>query len=149
MYKEEYIKKANTPSDFKLYESRDGMFTDRIGPYFIRGRYPDITLGIRIFEHHSNLNGVAHGGLLMAFVDTIGGYIAAKAGEGPSVTANLNTNFIRPIPLGSWLEGKGKALKAGRKAIFVRVELTLEKQLVFTAEGIWQKINREKGIQKS
>jgi len=81
MYKEEFIDKANVPEGFKMYESRDGMFTDRIGPYFIKCRYPEVTLGMRIFQHHSNLNGVAHGGLLMAFVDTIGGYVAAKAGE--------------------------------------------------------------------
>ena len=60
MYKEEYIEKANIPKNFKIYESRDGMFTDRIGPYFIKGRYPEVILGMRIFEHHSNLNGVAH-----------------------------------------------------------------------------------------
>ena len=146
MYKEEFIKKANAPEGFKLYESRDGMFTDRIGPYFIKGRFPDAIIGIRIFEHHSNLNGVAHGGLLMAFVDTIGGYTAAKAGESASVTANFNANFIRPVPLGSWIEGKGKALKAGRKAVFIRVELTLDEKIVFSAEGILQKINKQKGI---
>ena len=50
---------------------------------------------------------------------------------------------------GKWVEGTGKALKTGRKAIFIRVELTLETKLIFTAEGIWQKINREKGILKS
>ena len=149
MYTEEYIDHANAPKNFKLYESRDGMFTDRIGPYFIKGRYPDVTMGIRILDHHSNMNGVSHGGLLMAFCDTLGGYIAAKAGEGPSVTANFNANFMRPAPLGAWIEGAGKALKIGRKAIFIRVELTLEKKLIFTAEGIWQKINREKGIPKS
>lgn len=149
MYKEKYIEQANAPDDFKLYESRDGMFSDRIGPYFIKGKYPNVTMGIRILEHHSNYNGVSHGGLLMAFVDTIGGYIAAKAGEGPSVTANFNANFMRPAPVGAWIEGTGKALKTGRKAIFIRVELTLKKKLVFTAEGIWQKINREKGILKS
>ena len=147
MYKEEFIKKANAPEGFKLYESRDGMFTDRIGPYFIKGRFPDAIIGIRIFEHHSNLNGVAHGGLLMAFVDSIGGYTAAKAGASASVTANFNANFIRPVPLGSWIEGKGKALKAGRKAVFIRVELTLDEKIVFSAEGIWQKINKQKGIQ--
>ena len=67
----------------------------------------------------------------MAFVDSIGGYIAAKAGEGPSVTANFNANFMRPAPVGAWIEGTGKALKVGRKAIFIRVELTLEKKLIF------------------
>ena len=146
MYKEEYIKVADAPEDFKVYESRDGMFSDRIGPYFIKGRYPDVIMGIRILDHHSNLNGVSHGGLLMAFVNTIGGYIAAKAGEGPSVTANFNANFMRPAPVGAWVEGTGKALKVGRKAVFIRVELTLENKLIFSAEGIWQKINKEKGI---
>ena len=145
MYKEKYIDKANAPQNFKLYESRDGMFSDRIGPYFIKGRYPDIILGIRIFEHHSNVNGVAHGGMLMALADTIGGYIAAKAGEGASVTANLNSYFMRPVPLNSWVEGTGKALKTGKRAIFIRVELTLDDKLVFAADGMWQKINREKG----
>ena len=37
MYKEEYIKVADAPEGFKVYESRDGMFSDRIGPYFIKG----------------------------------------------------------------------------------------------------------------
>ena len=78
MYTEEYIDQANAPKKFKLYESRDGMFTDRIGPYFIKGRYPDVTMGIRILEHHSNMNGVSHGGLLMAFCDTLGGYIFSE-----------------------------------------------------------------------
>ncbi len=148
MFKEEFIQKANAPDGFKVYESRDGMFSDRIGPYFIKGRYPDLIMGVRILEHHSNLNGVSHGGFMMAFVDTIGGYIAAKAGDGPSVTANLNSNFMRPAPVGAWVEGSGKALKVGRKAVFIRVELTLENKLIFTAEGIWQKINRDKGILK-
>ena len=77
----------------------------------------------------------------MAFVDSIGGYIAAKAGEGPSVTANFNANFMRPAPVGAWIEGTGKALKVGRKAIFIRVELTLEKKLIFTAD-----LNEDKAL---
>ena len=32
--------------------------------------------------------------------------------------------------------------------IFIRVALMLDNNLVFAADGIWQKINREKGIPK-
>ena len=34
MFKEEFIQKANAPDGFKVYESRDGMFSDRIGPNY-------------------------------------------------------------------------------------------------------------------
>ena len=56
---------------------------------------------------------------------------------------------MKPVPINSWIEGSGKALRTGKRAIFIRVELMLDKNLVFAADGIWQKINREKGIPKS
>ena len=136
-------KQANAPNDFKVYETRDGKFSSRIGPYFLKGKKPNVTFGIRIMQHHTNLNGVAHGGLLMAFLDTVGGHIAASISGEPSVTAMFNSSFLRPVPLGTWAEATAKVLKNGNKAVFVRATMTVEESVVCSVEGLWQKINKK------
>jgi len=129
------------PPGFKDYETRDGMYSSRIGPYFIKGRYPDAVLGVRIGEQHCNLNRVAHGGLLMSFCDTVLGRAAAAATQATCVTASLTSHFIRPVPIASWVEGRAEVLKAGKRAVFLRADLTVDGEIVFSAEGLWQRIN--------
>ena len=131
---------ARPPEGFKLYETRDGRFSERVGPYFLKGRGTDLVMGFRVLEHHANRNGVAHGGALMAFADTLLGNVAARAADYIAATATLNTSFLRPAQVGAWVEGHAEVLKAGKRAIFVRCALTADGELAFTAEGIWQRI---------
>lgn len=135
------ISMGRPPAGFKLYETRDGLFSAGIGPYFITGRYPDAVLGVRILDHHCNLNRVAHGGLLMAFCDTVLGRAAAAATQAMCATATLTSHFIRPVPLDAWLEGRAVVLKTGKRAVFLRAELSVEGEIAFSAEGLWQRIN--------
>ncbi len=137
----ELIARADAPEDFKIYETRDGLFSNRTGPYFIKGRFPDAVMGVRILEHHCNLNKVAHGGLLMSFVDTVIGRTAAAASQHLCATASLTSHFLRPVPVGSWVEGRAQVLKLGKRAVFLRGDLTIDDELVFSAEGLWQRIN--------
>ncbi len=131
---------ARPPHGFKLYEARDGRFSERIGPYFVTGRQLDLIMGFRVLERHANRNGVAHGGALMAFTDTLCGNIAARAADSISATVSLNTQFMRPVRVGAWVEGRARALKAGKRTIFLRAELTADGVLAVTADGIWQRI---------
>ena len=51
----------------------------------------------------------------MAFADSVGGYFAYKTVKKSIVTVNLNSNFIRPAPVGCWLEAHGKVKKHGTR----------------------------------
>ena len=131
---------ARPPGGFRLYEARDGRFSARLGPYFIKGRGSELAMGFRVLDRHTNRNGVAHGGALMAFADTLCGNIAARAADYATATAALNCHFLRPATAGAWVEGRAEALKTGRRAVFLRAELAVDGALAFTAEGIWQRI---------
>ncbi len=135
------LKTLSIPQGFKEYKTFDGKFSDIIGPYFVKGKYPNTVFITKISEKQTNLNSVAHGGFLMAFADTIGGNVAFNSVKKRSVTASFNASFIRPAPIENWLEGKGYVIKHGKRAIFIEVVLTLNKKIVFKANGIWQIIN--------
>ena len=61
------------------------------------GNFPKTIFGVFVEEKQSNLNNVAHGGFLMAFADSVGGYFAYKTVKKSIVTVNLNSNFISLI----------------------------------------------------
>ena len=132
---------TSIPSGYKLYKTSEGRFADWIGPYFLKNKFPNTIFGTRINEKQSNLNDVSHGGFLMAFADTIGGYFSFKTVMKPIVTVTLSSMFIRPVPINSWLVGKGKVKKYGKRTIFVEIQMYTKKNLVFMANGTWQIIN--------
>jgi acyl-coenzyme A thioesterase PaaI-like protein len=49
--------------------------------------------------------GVVHGGAIAAFVDDLLGYVPVAYGS-PGVTARLDTNYRKPIPLGVTVSGR-------------------------------------------
>ena len=65
------LARAQAPEGFKIYETRDGLYSAHNGPFFIKGRFPDAVMGVRILDRHCNLNRAAHGGRLMSFVDMV------------------------------------------------------------------------------
>ena len=44
-------------------------------------------------------------------------------------TINLNSNFLSYVPVGSWLEAKGKVVKYGRRLVFVNIDMYLKKKI--------------------
>jgi uncharacterized protein (TIGR00369 family) len=61
--------------------------------------------------------GIAHGGVLMAFADTLGG-VAAAANLPPgaaTITLESKTNFLAPAPIGSTVTGRTEPLHRGRR----------------------------------
>lgn len=133
--------KIEIPKGYSEYKTIEGKFAAHIGPYFIKHGYPDTIFGMFVGEKQSNLNEVAHGGFLMAFADSVGGFYAYNCCKKSIVTVNLNSSFIRHVPVGSWLEAKGKVKKSGKRVIFVEIEMFIEKKLVFSSFGTWHIIN--------
>ena len=129
------------PRGFKPYKTTEGKFADHIGPYYIKYRYPRTVFGVFIDNRLSNLNNVAHGGFLMAYADSVGGFYAYNEVKKPIVTVNLNCNFIKPVNVESWLEAIAKIKMCGKSLIFVEIEMFIKKELVFSSNGVWKIIN--------
>ena len=137
-------KKLQIPKGFKPYKTIEGKFAAHIGPYFLKRKFPNTIFGTYIENYQSNLNEVAHGGFLMAYADSVGGFFAYNTVKKGIVTINLNSQFIRPAPVGSWLEASGKVKKYGKRLVFVNVDMYIKKKLVFSSTGTWQIINIDK-----
>ena len=137
-------KKLQIPKGFKPYKTIEGKFAAYIGPYFLKRKFPNTIFGTYIENYQSNLNEVAHGGFLMAYADSVGGFFAYNTVKRGIVTINLNSQFIRPVPVGSWLEAIGEVKKYGKRLVFVNVDMYIKKQLVFSSTGTWQIINIDK-----
>jgi len=137
-------KKLQIPRSFKPYKTIEGKFAAHIGPYFLKKPFPDTIFGTYVENYQSNLNEVAHGGFLMAYADSVGGFFAYNTVKKGIVTINLNSQFIRPVPVGTWLEAVGKVKKYGKRLVFVDIEMYIKKQLVFSSTGTWQIINIDK-----
>ena len=60
-----------------------------------------------VTDHHQGAPGLAHGGLLSAAFDEVLGTLNWLLGD-PVVTASLEMNFLRPVPVGSvlWIEAE-------------------------------------------
>ena len=129
------------PKGFRPYKTIEGKFASHIGPYYIKYKYPSTVFGVLIDNKSSNLNEVAHGGFLMSYADSVGGFYAYNKTKKPIVTVNLNCNFIKPVPVDSWLLAKGKVKMCGKSLIFIDIEMFIEKILVFSSSGVWKIVN--------
>ena len=96
---------------------------------------------ITVAEKHLNSGNFAHGGFLMSYADSVGGFHAYNKVKKPIVTVNLNCNFIKPVPINSWLLAKGKVKMCGKSLIFIEIEMFIKKNLVFSANGVWKIVN--------
>ena len=66
------------------------------------GSDADLTAEFTVTENHQGAPGLAHGGLLsLAFDEALGKLMWLL--RSPAVTARLETDFIRPVPLGTTL----------------------------------------------
>lgn len=77
---------------------------------------------VAVSEHHQGAPGLAHGGLLGAAFDEVLGTLNWLLGD-PVVTARLETDFLRPVPVGSELH------------IHARVTGVLGRKVYTEAEG--------------
>ena len=137
-------KKLQIPKGYKPYRTIEGKFASHIGPYFVKNKFPNTIFGTYIKNYHSNLNEVAHGGFLMSYADSVGGFFAYNTVKKSIVTISLNSSFIRHVPLGCWLEAKGNVKKYGRRLVFVNIDMYIKKKLVFSSSGVRQIINIDK-----
>ncbi len=85
--------------------------------------------------------GVIHGGAIAAFMDDLLGYVPVVYGS-PGVTARLDTNYVRPIPLGvtvrgaAWLSKVAGNKMWGEGTIEADGKVLVEASALFLAIGV-------------
>ncbi len=70
----------------------------------------------------TNPGGDAQGGFITAMLDEVMSMAGSIAQDGPAMTPTLQmtTSFIRPVPVGVRLIGRGEVVRRGRSAIFTQ-----------------------------
>jgi 1,4-dihydroxy-2-naphthoyl-CoA hydrolase len=101
-----------------LTQLRDRMpFAKLLGIEFVSVAAEKIVAELTIREDLCTTHAMAHGGVIMAFADTLGaaGTIANLAEGAGTTTIESKTNFVAPAPLGTRLTGEAIPVHRGRR----------------------------------
>ncbi|MCD8016289.1 MAG: PaaI family thioesterase [Oscillospiraceae bacterium] len=99
-----------------------------------------LTFAYEIEPWQLNPNGIVHGGVLSAMLDTNMGYLVVALTRIPTATISQTTNFLRPAPPGKRLIAEASLDKRGRHIVFVSSKMWQEgdeKKLIATSEATY------------
>jgi acyl-coenzyme A thioesterase PaaI-like protein len=89
-----------------------------------------------VTEHHQGAPGLAHGGVIAAAVDEGMGYLLWVV-QKPAVTAHLEVDYRRPLPVGSRLELEGRVDRLEGRKIFASMEGRVDGEVVVAAKALF------------
>ena len=89
-----------------------------------------------VTEHHQGAPGLAHGGVISAAVDEAMGYLLWLVG-GPAVTARLEVDFRRPVPVGSRLEMDARIDRQEDRKIWASLEGRVDGEVMVEASALY------------
>jgi acyl-coenzyme A thioesterase PaaI-like protein len=141
---------GDIPPGYELLRNQRG-FAEHVGAMYLRKPTDGHTLafGFRVASHHLNQGGVAHGGMLVTFIDhALGALVHTAAGRKPCSTISLDCNFVSPGKLGDWIECTAEIGRVTSSLVFVEGKLMAGSRTVLQAKGIWKVLDRwlgEKG----
>jgi uncharacterized protein (TIGR00369 family) len=130
------------PPEGWFIDNNGGPFTELIGPIL---RKADTSGGVvkalRIEHRHTNANGVAHGGVLLALMDNLMGTAIVVAAPGTNyVTAATAASFLGAARLGDFVEAHAEITRQGRNLVFIRGTLTAGGRTLMTGEATFARI---------
>lgn len=131
---------SQAPAGFDPLPVRSA-FPNLVGNFYVARKDGPQRIGIRIAQRHCNLDGVAHGGFLLAVADLALSWGRADAADPPRVTLSIAADFIAPARAGEWLEAEVKVLRRGRTQAFVEGRLTVGERLVLRASGVFRPLD--------
>ena len=97
-------------------------------------------VGLTVAQKHRNSNGVVHGSVIHALLDTIMGMQCFRAaGRQPVATAEISVRFLRPVFDGR-LEARARVRHAGKRLLSVEGSVTREGELVAVAQATFARV---------
>lgn len=116
-------------------------FSSRNAQFYARWADERLQLGFRVAEHHTNLRGVLHGGMLATYADTLMPYAAmyqALAGRHFLPTISLQIDYLAPAALGAWVQGQADVLRSTRNMVFMQGLVTADDTPIARLSGIFK-----------
>lgn len=142
------IKSINQFDDLSIPDGfehldRGSPFVGLLGPIFhkiLEGRH---VIGIRIEHKHTNIKGIAHGGMLVTLADSALGIALSLSTDGkkPMVTANLSTDFLDAARPGDWVEAHVDIQRIGGRLAFATCHLMVDGKHILRASGVFAGIS--------
>lgn len=97
-------------------------------------------LAVVVADKHRNANGVVHGSVIHALLDSVMGMQCFRAaGRKPVATAEISVRFLRPVFDGR-LEAQAEVLQAGKRLIYVDGRVTRDGELVACAQATFARV---------
>lgn len=96
----------------------------------------------RLTEHHQGAPGLAHGGVIAAALDEAMGFLIYLVAK-PAVTAHIEVDFRRPIPIGSTLELEARLDRIEGRKIFASVKGNVDGNVHVEGHSIFVQVGVE------
>jgi len=128
---------ANPPHGF-VPISHTNPFALNLAPIYEREEGAIFVRGFYVRPEHTNTAGIAHGGVMMTFADIVCARAVIQEIDGMAVTVRLLSDFMAPVLVGSWLEGRAEVSRATRSLVFVSCKLSVKGKTVFTAQATFK-----------
>jgi len=74
----------------------------------------------------------------MTFADIVLARGVMQEIGGMAVTVRMVSDFMAPVLVGAWLEGRAEVSKVTRSLVFVSGELSVKGKVVFTAQATFK-----------
>jgi acyl-coenzyme A thioesterase PaaI-like protein len=95
-----------------------------------------------VTEHHQGAPGLAHGGVIAAAVDEAMGFLLWLVAA-PAVTAHLEVDYRKPVPVGSRLELSGDVERVEGRKIFAAMKGRVDGVVAVEAHALFLKVGVE------
>ncbi len=117
-----------------------GPWLAHAGPIYQRpGPHGTVVIALRVDPQHTNMRGIAHGGMLVTLADSALGRnmnLTRKA-VAAMVSVNLSTDFIGAAKVGDWLEAHVEIRKHGARLSFAECQLRVGDKVVVRCSGVF------------
>lgn len=130
---------TSVPQGFQRL-NRGGPYVTALGPLYSRksddGR---IVIAMRVEQRHTNMRGIAHGGMLATLADcalSIGMSLACESKQS-FVTVSLTTDFADAAYPGDWVEGHVDIQRMTRRFAFANCYLLVGEKRILRASGVF------------
>ncbi len=111
--------------------------------FFADEHYATVPLFLR--EEHMGYPGIAHGGVLMSILDELMGWAATMQTGEFSVSAEINTRFLKPVPLHTPLTARAQMTQRRGRVWYAHGEIVDEKGNVYVrATGKYVSIGKQR-----
>ncbi len=117
-------------------------FEHVIGPFYERPETDGAaSYAFQVREAHTNMAGIAHGGMLMSFADTVVAHAAFAAnGSDHVVTLSMSASFLAPARIGDLVECRPTLIRKTAEILFVGGDFMVAGAVILSAKSLWKTI---------